>query len=63
MRDQKTPDQLEQEIAYFAREFHQTTSRARQQRAQAAIARRQRQLDLARRVRLQARPDFSVVQT
>jgi hypothetical protein len=44
MRDPKTADQLQREIAYFAGLIRRTTSRDRQRRAHRALALRQRLL-------------------
>lgn len=47
----KTPEQLQHEIAYYARQLTRTTSADRIQRALVAIRVRERQLLEARRVR------------
>jgi hypothetical protein len=48
-RDRKTPEQLQNEIAYFAAELRRTTSADRIERAHIAIRVREQQLTEARR--------------
>lgn len=45
MPEQKTPEQLEREIAYFRQELERTISTDRQQRCRTAIRTRERQLN------------------
>jgi len=51
VRNQKTPAQLKREIAYFAGQIVRTTSRDRIRRCHVAIRVREKQLELALRVR------------
>ncbi len=60
MKDQKTPDQLRREIAYYAGLLQRTTSRDRIRRSHAAIRRRERQLaDVLRTYAASSRPATS----